>query len=104
MFLSDNPANLRKWQIPIGTTIPGDGFLIIWCDEDGSASPGLHANFKLSAGGESLRLTDTDAQGNVLLDSVDFTIQVTDFSTGRFGSDPDTFGSMIPSPGGANSG
>lgn len=104
MFLSDNPANLRKWQIPIGTTIPGDGFLIIWCDEDGSASPGLHASFKLSAGGESLRLSDTDAQGNVLLDSVDFTIQVTDFSTGRFGSDPDTFGSMIPSPGGANSG
>jgi len=104
MFLSDNPANLRKWQIPAGTVIPGDGFLIIWCDEDGQASAGLHASFKLSAAGESLRLSDSDARGNVLLDSVDFGLQQTDVSTGRPGSDPDTFAPMAPSPGGANSG
>jgi hypothetical protein len=104
MYLSDNPSNLLKWRIPTGTMIPGDGFLIIWCDEDGQASPGLHASFKLSSGGESLRLTDTDAQGNVLLDFVDFTVQQTDVSTGRLGSDPDTFSSMTASPGSANSG
>lgn len=104
MYLSDNPSNLLKWRIPTGTMIPGDGFLIIWCDEDGQASPGLHASFKLSSGGESLRLTDTDAGGNVLLDFVDFAVQVTDVSTGRLGSDPDTFDSMTASPGAANSG
>lgn len=104
MFLSDKPTNLRKWQIPAGTMIPGNGFLIIWCDEDGGASPGFHANFKLSADGESLRLIDTDARGNVLLDSVDFTQQQTDISTGRPASDPDVFVPMIPSPGEANSG
>ncbi len=55
--LSDNYTNLGKWTFPNGTSIPGNGYLIVWADEDGS-QPGLHANFKLSASGESLYLLD----------------------------------------------
>jgi hypothetical protein len=57
--LSDNYTNLSKWTFPEGTTIAGNGYLIVWADEDGS-QPGLHANFKLSASGESLYLLDPD--------------------------------------------
>jgi hypothetical protein len=55
--LSDNPDNLGKWTFPEGTFLGAEAYLIIWADEDGSQA-GLHANFKLSAGGEELFLTD----------------------------------------------
>ncbi|MBK9016151.1 MAG: CotH kinase family protein [Saprospiraceae bacterium] len=55
--LTDSYTNLAKWTFPDGTTIPGNGYLIVWADENGSQS-GLHANFKLSASGESLYLLD----------------------------------------------
>ena len=32
-FLSDNPANIKKWEIPAGTNIAANGYLIFWCDE-----------------------------------------------------------------------
>ncbi|MBK8564056.1 MAG: CotH kinase family protein [Saprospiraceae bacterium] len=58
-YLSDNYSNLGKWAFPDGTTILGNGYLIVWADEDGSQG-GLHANFKLSASGEALYLLDSD--------------------------------------------
>ena len=54
-FLTDNPANLTKWDFPTNISIPANGYLIIWADEDSSQGP-LHANFKLSALGEQLML------------------------------------------------
>ncbi len=57
--LTDTYSNLSKWTFPEGTSIPGNGYLIVWADENGSQA-GLHANFKLSAGGESLYLLDPD--------------------------------------------
>ncbi len=80
MYLSDKADNATKWAIPARTVIPGGGTLLIWCDEDGQQ--GLyHANFKLSANGETLFLFDTD--GLTLLDSVTFGPQPADESTGR---------------------
>jgi len=57
-ILTDNPDNLDKYRIPKGTTIPANGYLIVWADEDGK-QVGLHANFKLSAAGEPLILLDS---------------------------------------------
>lgn len=54
-FLTDNPANLTKWDFPTNTSIEAHGYLIIWADEDSSQGP-LHANFKLSTLGEQLML------------------------------------------------
>lgn len=57
-YLSDRPnANPLMWQIPEGTSIEPNGYLIIWADED-TAQTGLHANFKLSSSGESVAFSD----------------------------------------------
>ena len=72
MYLSDKTKTPLKWQFPAGTTIAAGGYLLIWADDDEGDSPGLHTNFKLSAGGESVVLSDIDARGNVVIDSVDF--------------------------------
>jgi hypothetical protein len=58
-FLSDDAANRGKYKFPQGTTIPANGYLIVWADEDGSQA-GLHANFKLSASGEAIIFSDKD--------------------------------------------
>ncbi len=57
--LTDDINNLTKWTFPQGSTIGGESYLIVWADEDGSQA-GLHANFKLAAGGEQLYLVDPE--------------------------------------------
>lgn len=101
-YLTDEPNNPRKWQFPSGTTIPANGYLIVWADENGNATPGLHASFRLSKSGETLYLTDTDANNNAILDSVTFGEQTTDLSFGRSAADADVWNSMTPTPGAAN--
>jgi len=101
-YLSDEPYNPRKWQFPAGTTIPAHGYLIVWADEDGSDSPGLHASFKLSKSGDEIYLTDTDANNNAILDGLVFGEQTTDLSYGRTAGDPDTWAVMSPTPNEAN--
>jgi hypothetical protein len=101
-YLSDEPNNPRKWAFPAGTTLPPDGYVIVWADEDGPATPGLHASFKLSADGEEIFLTDTDANYNAVLDSVTFGPQEADRSYGRTAADADVWSIMTPTPGAAN--
>ena len=83
MYLSDDRAEPLKWQFPADTTIAAGGYLLIWADNDDGDSPGLHTNFKLSAGGESVVLSDIDARDNAVIDAVDFPAQTTDVSYGR---------------------
>jgi hypothetical protein len=73
LWLSDDPVNMSKWQIPAGTIIEPNGYLIIWTDEDGGQS-GLHTNFKLGSTGESVILSD----GMFLYDQVDFPALLSD--------------------------
>jgi hypothetical protein len=101
-YLSDEGNNPRKWAFPSGTTIPANGYLIVWADEDTLLTPGLHASFKLSKSGETIYLTDTDANYNAILDSVTFGEQTTDTSYGRTAADADAWATMSPTPGAAN--
>jgi hypothetical protein len=78
LYLSDDAANLTKWQIPVGTVINANDVLVFWADNDLIQS-GLHAAFKLSATGESLYLSD----GTTIYDFVDFGVQTTDWSYAR---------------------
>ncbi|MHC4753058.1 MAG: CotH kinase family protein, partial [Planctomycetota bacterium] len=101
MYLTDNLSVPTKWRIPgnspAATTIPAGGYLLIWADNE-TADMGLHANFKLSAGGEEIRLFDSD--GITLIDSISFPDQTTDISFGRYPDANDIrrfFG--VPSPG-----
>ena len=83
MYLTDKIDNLKKWAFPEGTSIPADGYLLVWLDEDGKAKSGLHANFKLSRNGETVMLVDTDTRGNQVLDTVAFEKQEKDVALGR---------------------
>ncbi|MCK4343038.1 MAG: CotH kinase family protein [Phycisphaerae bacterium] len=82
MYLTDELAVPTQYQIPAGVSIPAGGFLIFWADDDDEQGP-LHTNFKLGASGEEIGLYDTDANGNVAIDTLSFGAQTMDVSYGR---------------------
>ncbi len=77
-YLSDDANNLTKWTFG-SMSISGNGYLAIWLDEDEEQGDN-HANFKLSASGEDIILSN--AQGETI-DLVTFTTQEEDVSYGR---------------------
>ncbi|MBP8910488.1 MAG: CotH kinase family protein [Phycisphaerae bacterium] len=103
MYLSDSLDKPLKWRFPEGTVLGPGEYLLIWADEDGQDEPGLHANFKLSAQGETIWLFDTIENGHILLDSITIDRLEGDQSYARY---PDGTGVMqissIPTPLGAN--
>lgn len=102
LYLTDSATDPRKWPFPSGTVIPANGYLLVWADENGTATPGLHANFKLAASGEQILLIDTDANNNQILDSITFGVQAMDVSFGRTAADADVWATMSPTPDAAN--
>lgn len=88
-YLSDNSLNFDKWQIPAGTSIPPNGYLIFWADEDSSQGAN-HMNFKLSSLGESLMLFDASLN---LIDSLNFGAQQSNISLARI---PNGVGPFAP--------
>jgi hypothetical protein len=101
MYLTDDLAEPTKWQFPNNnaalTTIPAHGYLLVWADGE-VADAGLHAAFKLSAGGDTVGLVGRD--GMTLIDSVSFGAQRTDVSYGRLPDAVDTWSPLtFPTPG-----
>ena len=102
--LTDNALDKAQFVIPPATVIPAGGYLLVWADgEPGQTGLGfgLHANFKLSALGETIGLYAPDGS---LVDQVTFGAQVPDVSQGR---SPDGYGGGFqnfskPSPGATN--
>lgn len=84
-YLSDDPLNLTKYQIPATnagvTTILPNGYLIFWADKDNATQGENHTNFTLSSNGESVILTMPD--GVTIVDQIDFPQQASDISYGR---------------------
>jgi len=97
MYLSDDKDNLSKWKIPTGTQIKAGGYLIIWADEDGDEE-GLHANFKLSKGGEVIFLM----KDNAIVDQIEFGPQVSEVSSGRLSGHTGKLEKLNPTPGTSN--
>ncbi|MEM9549019.1 MAG: CotH kinase family protein [Bacteroidota bacterium] len=81
-YLSDDEGDIFKWQFPDNTTIEPDGYLIVWTDndEDQSTLQDLHANFRLSADGEVIILTNSDDE---IIEQVTFEEQQEDLSFAR---------------------
>ena len=105
MYLSDKEDNPTKWEFPENTEIPANGYLIVWLDEDHDdeeATEGLHANFKLSKGGEIAMLVGPDAEGNQVLDSITFGDQETDVAFGRLPDGTGEFQIVQATPGTPN--
>lgn len=104
-YLSDNPSNPLKWQIPGDVVIPAGGYKIVWVSGRNEVSNNhVHAEFKLSQTKdepESILLSDPNGQ---LLDQVQLEVTMKEHARGRaaFGTGWKVFTS--PTPGTANGG
>jgi len=78
-YVTDDPTLPTQWQIPSGTLIAANGYLILWADNQTDQGP-LHMNWKISASGESLQLLDASQN---IVDPVSFGQQVTDMGYAR---------------------
>lgn len=82
-YLSDDGNDLFQFQIPLGTVISANGYLV-FDEADFNTSPGTAGNFGLSSLGEQLFLSRALAGTNVALeDSVEFNATFTGDSIGR---------------------
>lgn len=61
-YLTDDLGFPTKWQIPAGTTLEANSFLVVFASDKDRATAGseLHTNFKIAAGGEYLALLASD--------------------------------------------
>ena len=81
-YLTNNYSNPFVYQVPSGnpsTIIPAWGYKIIWCDKELTQGP-LHADFKLTAAGDSIGIV---SPGGIWIDSLNFSTQPSDVSVGR---------------------
>ena len=46
-YLTDSRESIRKWQFPTGTTVPANGYLLVFCTGKPCVPDELHASFKL---------------------------------------------------------
>lgn len=95
--LSDSGAT---WAFPAGATIPANGLLVVWADDDdsGASLVEYHTNFRLTSGGESVTL----ANGATTIDSISYPPLLADQS---YGLPPAGSAAVLVSatPGAANS-
>jgi len=90
-FLSDDGQALDQWVFP-DVSIAPHSFLTVWADND-VEQEGLHANFKLSASGETIYLSSPSL---AVIDEVTYGEQITDISTGRYPNGTGDFILMQP--------
>ncbi len=65
--LSDKESKPEKWEIPAGTVIPANGFLVFLCSgRDGFLNGQYHTNFKLSQTKTNEVVLLSDATANVI--------------------------------------
>ena len=100
-FLSDDEEELDQWMFPAGTTIAPGGYLIVWTDndEEDTTAEELHANFALSAGGETLVLSNAAGEP---IDRVMFGEQTADVAFARVPNGTGDFVLQAPTFGGDN--
>jgi len=91
VYLSDDTGVPGQWAFP-DTTIGAGDYLIVWTDND-EEQEGLHANFKLSASGESVVIADL---GWNIIDDIDYGNQTDDISYGRYPNGIGSFSIMPP--------
>jgi len=102
MALGNSADFDNAWKFPAGTTIPVNGYLLIWCDGSRAASTnnGTALNTGFSLGGDSGDVFLFNAAGQPV-DWIGYGFQVQDFSIGRVGGEWRLLAS--PTPGANNS-
>lgn len=99
-FLSDDPALLRRWTFPAGSSLlPGERIIVFASGKDRSGGKEWHTHFALAASGGFLALGDST--GNLVSRYDDYPSQRTDISYGR-GSNEVTGFFPVPTPAAPN--
>lgn len=88
-YLTDEADKLEKWRFPATTTIPANGYLLVFASSQNSddhvdAGGFLHTNFRLGTGGEYLALVKGDGTTIVTEFAPLFPPQFNDVSYGIF--------------------
>lgn len=99
-YLSDKTTDYTLWEIPAGTTINPDEYLIVWADDEIVDGP-LHANFKLSSTGETLTLLTSNFE---IADQIIFGEQTADMGLARVPNGTGDFVIQAPTFAANNSG
>jgi hypothetical protein len=100
VYLTDDLSDPTRFRITDGITIPVEGFVVFWADNDPEQGP-FHTNFALDADGEEIGLFG--AMGTVGIDAVVFAAQTADISFGRVPDGTGGWGFLCwPTPGGPN--
>lgn len=92
LYITDDYDEPFQWKIPKTnsdlTTVPANGFLILWADNDTTQGEN-HLGFKLNNSGEQIKLLKRLGPLEICIDSVSFGKQFADVSYGRYpdGSD-----------------
>jgi hypothetical protein len=88
LYLSDDPANLTRYQFPAGTTLPAGQFKLIWADNEPGETAGtqLHVNFRLNSTNGIVLLSRLQSSGPGVIDYLEYVLTSPDIS---FGSYPD---------------
>ncbi|HEY0456615.1 MAG TPA: lamin tail domain-containing protein, partial [Verrucomicrobiae bacterium] len=101
MSLSFDSIVPGQWRFPVGSSIPAQSYLVLWCDigaaPSTNASPNLNTGNSIKDNG-AVYLFNTSSQ---LVDFVEFGFQVTDKSIGKSGGAWQLLDS--PTPGATNS-
>ncbi len=99
--LSDDESLPQKWSFPTGTSIAGNGRLLVFASGKNKRNPSseLHTNFSLSASSDSLLLSNEN--GVILSQFLNYPPQRTDISYGSH-SDSSTAYFDPPTPGETN--
>ena len=79
-FLSDQPSNSDKFEIPAGTTVPAGGFTMVMCSGEGELATNLYeggnlnTNFKINqCQGESIIFSDPSG---AILEQFDYLVDI----------------------------
>jgi gliding motility-associated-like protein len=106
-WLGNRPGNPLKWQIPAGTSIPANGYKIVFCSKRDEASGGyLHTNFTLQQTDDD-HVMLSDAAGTLVDEFIFSSANRTQLthSRGRTTSGAATWSLFTnPTPGAANAG
>ena len=83
LSLSDEASFGRKFVFPRGTTIPANGFHVVFC-QPGAPVSSTNTGFALRATGGALFLFNTSSSNTELIDAIRYGLQTRGYSIGRF--------------------
>ncbi len=99
VYLSDDLNTPRKWAFPVGTTIPAQGFLVVWFDNQ-PAQGSLHAPLTLKGDNGAILLS---SRGGLEIQKVKYGAQLNDISQGMLQDGYYRWRRyLVPSPGATN--